>query len=413
MGAPLKNTDKDDILCIMSTRTYDKFDGKSILIWGYGREGKSTERFLQKCANPKMVDVFEGKREDIDEDAYDYIIKSPGIVMEGDDPKYTSQTDIFLETFKDRIIGITGTKGKSTTSAMLHHVLADCTDRNVILLGNIGKPCLDYFEEITDDTIIVFEMSCHQLAHAKESPHVAVFLNLYEEHLDYYHTKEKYFEAKCNITKHQSSKDYLFIGDQVPEIKTDAQKTIVSRKGCPDYELMVPGDHNDYNAHVVFLIATQIYGANPEAVRRSLKTYEGLPHRLHYIGTKDGIKYYDDSISTIPNATIEALNAIKDARTVIIGGMDRGIDYNILIDFIKKHDEYNYLFAYDSGERIYKEVKEFSNCIKVDDLEAAVLMAKEITPQGSSCLLSPAAASYGYFRDFEERGDRFKEMVGL
>ena len=158
-----------------------KFDNKSILIWGYGREGQSTEQFLKRCCKPRSVEIFEGKWEEIDREKYDYIIKSPGIAMEEDDEKVTSQTEIFLESFRDRVIGITGTKGKSTTAAMLYHVLSG-SDRKVIFLGNIGEPCLNHFEEIEEDTAVVFEMSCHQLAHAKISPHIAVFLSGQEEH---------------------------------------------------------------------------------------------------------------------------------------------------------------------------------------------------------------------------------------
>ena len=180
-----------------------ELNGNRILIWGYGREGKATEHFLQRCVKPASVDIFEGKKEEIDEDDYDFIIKSPGIVMNEENPKYTSETELFLQQFRDQVIGITGTKGKSTTSAMLYTVLKACSSRPVLLLGNIGQPCLDYFEEVTEDTIIVYEMSCHQLAHTNVSPHIAIFLNLYEEHLDYYGTVEKYFEAKSHIAAYQ------------------------------------------------------------------------------------------------------------------------------------------------------------------------------------------------------------------
>ena len=161
----------------------EKLKDKNILIWGYGREGQSTRQFLKRCCEPARVEVFEGKREEIDEDKYDLIIKSPGIRMDEDSPKYTSQTELFLEEYRDRVIGITGTKGKSTTSAMLNHVLTHVYPGKTILLGNIGEPCLNFFDEITDDTLVVFEMSCHQLAHVHVSPHIAVFLNLHEEHL--------------------------------------------------------------------------------------------------------------------------------------------------------------------------------------------------------------------------------------
>lgn len=402
---------------------YKKFDNKRILIFGYGREGKSTEQFLKDCCKPLSVDIFEGKIEDIDEDKYDYIIKSPGIVMEEDNEKYTSQTDIFLEAFRDHVIGITGTKGKSTTSSMMAHVLKDCLSEKVILLGNIGEPCLNYFAHMDDDTVVVFEMSCHQLAHAHVSPHIAVMLNLYEEHLDYYGTLDKYFNAKCNITKFQKAGDHFYVGDQVPEImnKPGVRVRVINRADTPEYELKILGEHNCYNAYVVSTIATELFGLDETEVRESLKTFEGLAHRLQFVGTFDGVDYYDDSISTIPGATISALESVKNAFSVIVGGMDRGIDYSLLIDYVRNHQEYCYIFAYESGKRIYEsvnpeEMKDTSKeggtgCFYVEDLEAAVKLAKELTPKKKACILSPAAASYGYFKNFEHRGEVFTELV--
>lgn len=400
--------------------TYEKFDNKRILIWGYGREGKSTEQFLKDCCKVSSIDIFEGKREDIDEDKYDYIIKSPGIVMEEDNPKYTSQTDIFLEKFRGQVIGITGTKGKSTTSAMMAHVLSDCLDRKVILLGNIGEPCLNSFAEMDEDTIVVFEMSCHQLAHAHVSPHIAVMLNLYEEHLDYYKTLDKYYAAKQNIAGFQEEGDRFYVGDQVLTVSDIPHNegvniSVINRADTPEYELKVLGEHNRYNAYVVSTIARECFGVSEEAARESLKTFDGLAHRLQFIGNFDGVDYYDDSISTIPGATISALESVKNAYSVIVGGMDRGIDYSLLIDYVKEHPEYCYIFAYESGKRIYDSLKEtgisMEGCNYVSDLEAAVKLAKEVTPNGKACILSPAAASYGYFKNFEHRGEVFTELV--
>lgn len=402
---------------------YKKFDNKKILIWGYGREGKSTEQFLKDCCKPLSVEIFEGKREDIDEDRYDFIIKSPGIPMDEDNDKFTSQTDIFLETFHEQVIGITGTKGKSTTSSMMAHVLKCCIGDKVILLGNIGEPCLNYYATMDDETLVVFEMSCHQLAHAHESPHIAVMLNLYEEHLDYYGTIDKYFEAKCNITKYQSRSDHFYVGDQVPSFDNGslAQTHVVKRADTPEFELKILGEHNCYNAYMVLKIATELFGLDEAEVRAGLKTFEGLSHRLQFIGTVNEVDYYDDSISTIPGATISALESVKNAFSVIVGGMDRGIDYSLLIDYVQKHPEYCYIFAYESGKRIYESVniaetkaeaeENGTGCFYVEDLEAAVKLAKELTPKKKACILSPAAASYGYFKNFEHRGEVFGELV--
>ena len=386
---------------------------KKILIWGYGREGRATEDFLKRCCRPASVEIFEGKREEINDESFDLVIKSPGIVMEEENPKYTSQTELFLEEFRDQVIGITGTKGKSTTSAMMYHALKECSGRNVVFLGNIGEPCLNYFEEIDKDTIIVFEMSCHQLAHVKVSPHIALFLNLYEEHLDYYKTMDKYFAAKANITRFQKEGDFFFAGDNVPEIETKASKIIISRNAHASFELSVLGEHNEYNAEFVANVAEKCFGISRDKTAVSLKTFTGLPHRLQYIGEKDGIKYYDDSISTIPNAAIQALESIPDAKTIFLGGMDRGINYDVLIDFIKEHREFNYICSYDSGKRIYDAVEGLPGVYYVKELEAAVAFAGEITPEGGACVLSPASASYGYFKNFEHRGEMFRIYAGL
>lgn len=389
----------------------EELGNKRILIWGYGREGQSTSHFLKRCAKPASVEVFEGKREDIDEEKYDLIFKSPGIPMDEDNPKYTSQTEIFLKEYRDQVVGITGTKGKSTTSAMLYHTLKECTDKNVILLGNIGEPCLDYFDEIDDNTIVVFEMSCHQLAHIDVSPRVAVFLNLYEEHLDYYGTMDKYFNAKSHITSYQKDGDFFFKGDNVPSISTSAEITTIKQTDVSDYQLSILGKHNNYNAEYVYRIATQIFNADRSEVKKAMSTFTGLAHRLEFVGNYDGIDYYDDSISTIPTAAIGALNSVDNAETILLGGMDRGINYDVLIEFIKAHEEYKYIMSYDSGKRIFEQVKGNANCYYEADLEKAVALAKKITSKNRACLLSPASASYGYFKNFEQRGEIFKEYV--
>ena len=389
----------------------DKLNGKRILIWGYGREGQSTEQFLKRCCRPASVEIFEGKRDGFNEDDYDWIVKSPGIVYHEANLKYLSQTEIFLEEYRDHVIGITGTKGKSTTSSMLYTVLKECSGKKVIILGNIGQPCLDYFEEVDENTIVVFEMSCHQLAHTEVSPHIAIFLNFYEEHLDYYETVERYFRAKSNVARYQKAGDYFFKGDNVPEIETEAQVIEMKRRCEQPFDLNVLGEHNIYNAQFVHYIAVKLFGCNEAEVLESMKNFKGLPHRLEHIGDVNGVAFYDDSISTIPEATISAIKSVPDVQTVLIGGMDRGINYDVLIRFIKENKQYKYICMYDSGKRIYDAVGECAQCRYVPDLELAVEEAKQVTESGKACVLSPAAASYGYFKNFEERGEVFKQYV--
>ena len=430
-----------------------KLTDKRILIFGYGREGKSTEEYIKKHVTYKSLEVFEGKREDIKEDDYDYIIKSPGIVMLEDNPKYTSQTELFLDEFSERTVGITGTKGKSTTSSMLAHVLNAC-GKKALLLGNIGKPCFDMIDEITDDTVVVFELSCHQTLHINKAPHIAVFLNLFEEHLDYYGTMDRYFNAKSNIISHQTAKDFCFVGSNVPEIKHESNMKVISEPER-EYELSILGEHNKTNAEFVFSIARMICDGclieqacsdkhiSDDEILSAIKEFKGLPHRLEYFAKVDEVRFYDDSISTIPEACINAVKSVPDVGTVIVGGMDRGIDYDILVDFIYEAKEVNFILCYATGARIagmlgfnyednsvypekfgnimstsYVEKPEElerlnlpTNVMLTSNLDYAVELAKRITEKGKACVLSPAAPSYGYFKNFEERGEYFKSLV--
>ncbi len=397
-------------------QTKAKVNGKKILIWGYGREGKSTERLLKECCTPASVEVYEGPREGVDESKYDLIFVSPGIKFEEDaptfdNPKFTSQTEVFLEEYGKQTVGITGTKGKSTTSSLLYTVLHECSGRPTFLMGNIGKPCFDYIADMTEDSIAVFELSCHQCQRLQAAPHVAVFLNLYEDHLDRYEVMDRYFDAKKGITKHQSEEDYLFLGTEVPALSTRAKVTAIDPGAVDYYDLRIPGEHNQFNSQFVYEIATKIYGCDGEAVKKALASFTGLPHRLQFAGKIDGIDYYDDSISTIPEATIQACNSVGNTKTVLVGGMDRGIEYDILIDFMREHQNLNFILAYASGKRIYEAVKELNNTWYVEDLDAQVRLAKEITPAGSAVIMSNAAASYGYFKNFEDRGDYFKQII--
>ncbi len=392
---------------------YNRFDNKRILVWGYGREGKSTEDFLNRVCKPAVVDIFEGKIDEIKQDDYDVIFKSPGIIMEEDNEKFTSQTELFLEEYRDQVIGITGTKGKSTTSTMLYTVLSRCSDRPVLLLGNIGQPCLDYFDSMTEDTIVVYEMSCHQLCHTGVSPHVGVFLNLFEEHLDYYKTMDRYFTAKSHVATYQGEADYFYHGDNVPHIDSKAKEVIITPDSLGEYKLSIEGLHNRYNAEFVFRIATEVYGLNSDDVLAAIEDFKGLSHRLELVGEVNGVRFYDDSISTIPEASISAMNSIDGARTLLIGGMDRGIDYTKLIEFMKAHAEFIYICMYASGKRIYESggFESCDNVIYVEELKEAFEKARECTEAGKAVILSPAAASYGYFKNFEERGDVFKSYV--
>ncbi len=389
----------------------EKLNGKRILIWGFGREGKATKEFIASHCKDCKVEVLEGSLEDIDFHAFDYVIKSPGIKCELENEKLISQTDLFMEEFRGQIIGITGTKGKSTTASMLYHVLVKCGIR-AVLVGNIGMPCLNYYDEIDKKTAIVFEMSCHQLAHSKESPHIAVMLNLYEDHLDYYGTMENYLKAKLHILCYQKEGDLCLINKEVPAPMIKGRCIKINPFHLQhSFDMKLKGSHNQYNAEIVFLIATKEYHLKEEDVRKAIAEFGGLSHRQEFIGIKDGISYYDDSISTICESAIQAAESIPKVQTILLGGMDRGINYQILVDYIKKKKDLNVICMYASGKHIFSMLSGRENTFLCDNLEQAVRIAKRETKQGHACVLSPAAASYDHFKNFEERGEIFRKFV--
>ncbi len=395
----------------------DVFNNKRVLIWGYGREGKSSEAFIKAHCKPAALEIYEGDVSGIDTKEWDLILKSPGIVMLEEREKFTSQTELFLNRYADRTIGITGTKGKSTTASLMYEALKAC-GKDAILVGNIGKPCFDHIDEIKEETYIVFELSCHQLCHIDVAPAYSIFLNLYPEHLDYYGTVDNYFHAKANITTHQKPENTVLLGKNVPEIKTAANKQIVDNveKCNHDFTLKIPGEHNRLNAEFVRRMAVDVLGLDEASVIRGMSEFKGLPHRLEYVGEFDGVRYYDDSISTIPEAAINASKSIPKVKTLLIGGMDRGIDYSLLEDFIKEETDITFILMYETGKRIAAELEksgcsDLKNVFPVNDLAEAVLKAKELGEKETATVLSPAAASYGYFKNFEERGEAFKELV--
>lgn len=435
-------------------------DDKNVLILGFGREGQSSFRLIcqaggyQKLAISDLHEIvlpteyqdkeilrISGTDYQKSLNEYDVIFKSPGIVLNQDVSKLTgrlvSQTELFFERYKNQIIGITGTKGKSTTTTLLYHILKSA-GKDAVLAGNIGIPAFDIWERIDENTIITFEMSSHQLEYMTVSPRLGVYLNVHEEHLDHYGTMENYVRAKENIFRNQEPGDKLFVNEELmPDAavcKSDrisvgcGENTDIRINGhtiyyrgrqyeIPVNEIHLLGEHNYYNIGTAYGVAQEFH-ITDEEFTKGLCTYETLPHRLQYIGTVDGVKYYDDSISTICDTAIQALNSVKDADTILIGGMDRGIDYKDLIEFLSAHAVSNIILMAATGKRIYGEIchdyADFGDMNRlhlVDTLEEAVLLAKKVTAKGKSCVMSPAAASYGIFKNFEERGEVFNRLV--
>jgi UDP-N-acetylmuramoylalanine--D-glutamate ligase len=371
---------------------------------------------------------------------FDIILKAPGIsvhnlreeIRADDFVKISSQVDVFLQLYGAQTIGITGTKGKSTTASLIHHVLKKC-GYDVVLGGNIGIPVFELVEQITSSTKVVLELSSHQLEFLNASPHIALLLNLFQDHLDHYEDLGAYHNAKLNIVKYQKLDDYLvFSKELLPKVqeflanRESNQKLAISCAQIEDLkinhsdELLQLGFQNASNVVFAYRTLVDILGVQADAFFEQIVTFKTLEHRMEHFATVDGVEYYDDSISTIPEATILAVQALgdmgKSVGTVILGGMERGIDYTKLVEFLSISEVLNIILLPNTGARLFRYFKELDSqntprIYNAQSLEEAVDLAKTITPRKTACLLSPAAASYGIFKNFQERGDAFKMAV--
>ena len=437
----------------------ENFKNKKILILGFGKEGKSTYELIRKYL-PKQYIYISDQRDiqnikELKEDEnveiisndcylkqleeYDIIMKSPGISFNGLNiekfsHKIKSQLELLLEFLNNYTIGVTGTKGKSTTSTLIYEVLKG-NGKDCLLLGNIGIPVFDYIDKIKEDTILVLEMSSHQLEYMALSPNIAILLNLFEEHLDHYESYEKYIEAKCNIYKYQKESDYFLYNLDNETVKKHIKNTYaktykVSLKSDKNSDVYIKNNNiyvedenmydisnhrnlkGDYNLNnIMFVVAVaQILKLDKQKTADIINNFKTLAHRLELVATIDGVDYYDNSIATVPIATIEAVKALKNVKTLIIGGMDRGIDYTEFIDFLNNSDINNIICMPKTGHDIAKSLKDEKKHV-VQTMEEAVKVAKNVTKKGETCLLSPAAASYGFFKNFEAKGDLYKKLI--
>lgn len=444
---------------------------EKICILGFGKEGKSTYRFLRKHFPQKELFIAD-KNENIIElnpwlknqytqfslgdnylkkpEQYDLIIKSPGVKLSKSDfpqCKVTSQTEIFLTHYHDKTIGVTGTKGKSTTTSLINHILTTAGIRS-FLAGNIGMPPFDVLDELDNNTMVVYELSAHQLTETTNSPHIAVLLNLFPEHLDFFTDTENYFEAKYNIFRYQKENDYAIfsISDNisVQKINQSTANKIsfglsIEDKSNTDRYYHIDQNHIGYteNDHFKAIITIDknwtlkgkhnlkniiasvavsgILDIKPTVIAEALCNFKPLEHRLEPAGTYNNIVYYNDSIATIPEATIAALESIENVDTIILGGFDRGLNYKQLTDYICSKSIRNIILTGPVGKRLLKEFRPANNCSKAlyyfDSLKETMQIIIKITQPGAVCLFSPAASSYDEFQNFEERGSVFKTII--
>ena len=412
--------------------------GKRVLILGFGREGRSTYAFLRKALPDLALGVAdrneaafadltlgslprlhsgEGYLQAIYD--YDLVIKTPGISLKDVDPKdveITSQTDLFLRQFHCQTIGITGTKGKSTTTSLIYHLLKD-SGHDAILTGNIGIPCFDVMERIHPESIVVYELSAHQLEYVHNSPRVGVLLNVFEEHLDHFGTLERYRHAKFNILRHMGADDYAVVHDSLMmetlELGVNSVVFPWMEYDLDEDALPVLGPHNLLNVKAA-LCACEQYGVDAGALIPHLYTFKPLEHRLEPVGTFGGVRFVNDSISTIPQAAIAACETLGRVDFLLLGGFDRNIDYDPLADYLVQHPVPHLLFTGKAGERMMRLMSDHdvkAKLIPYATMEEAFGYLASHAREGDICLLSPAASSYDQYKNFEERGAKFKTLA--
>ncbi|MEC4984278.1 MAG: UDP-N-acetylmuramoyl-L-alanine--D-glutamate ligase [Oscillatoria sp. PMC 1068.18] len=451
-----------------------EIEGKSVLILGYGKEGKSVHQYLLKHYPDKVIGIADQNevKDCFDSQAkihsganylaaiseYDVIVRSPGITLLTPEieaarslgKEVTSATNIFLSQCPGTIVGVTGTKGKSTTSSLILEMLSKHYS-DVKLVGNIGQPSLDYLAAATAETIFVLELSSYQLSDVTSSPNISVLLNIVPEHLDYHGGFAGYVAAKENILRYQTNQD-IIIGNPHHEtvanaiVKSAAKKIYFSLENNSSYdytayvedgeiitklkdgslekvisvaEIPLIGFGNLENTLAATTVAT-ILDVPVRKIAEAIQEIKPLRHRLELVGEYRGIRFYDDSIATIPEAAINAIAAFgDDVETLILGGHDRGLDFSQLGTYILSKPIQTLILFPDTGLRIWSAVceaepeeKKRPQKYEVTSMEEAIKIVYETTSPGKVCLFSPASPrTRRLFPNFDDRGDAFKKYA--
>ncbi len=423
------------------------FKDKKIAVLGLGIEGRDVIAYLLGCG--AEITLFDKKPEGdldftgIDKNrinviagdnyldggliGFDYVVRSPGIYRyipqivdaEKSGVIITSAIKIFFELCPGKIIGVTGTKGKGTTSTLIYEILK-AGGFTVFISGNIGKPYLELLPKLNKNSWVVMEMSSFQLIDLDISPHIAVVLNITEDHLDWHKDKEEYINAKRNINIHQSNVDYAVINQDYDSSSSFSKNIksnlrLFSKKSLPQNfkeNLLLRGEHNLENIAAAVSVA-KILNIDDATISKVLISFKGLEHRLELVGIIDERTFYNDSFATGPQSTIAAINSFAESETLILGGSDKGLDYSELSKIIsEKENVKNIILIGDMGGKIGEAISN-KNIVNLGKASMSEIVKKafEISPKNGVVILSPAAASFDMFKDYKDRGNQFKEAV--
>jgi UDP-N-acetylmuramoylalanine--D-glutamate ligase len=450
--------------------------GKNITILGFGLEGAAAAEFL--IDRGAKITIFEQKGQTNLDEGYtntverllekgvqfhfgatesseavpmDFLVRSPGVPLshplvktaQNKGVPITSGTALFFEECPAPIIGVTGTKGKGTTSSLIYTMLREA-GRKARLVGNIGEPALKILSEVTADEVIVYELSSFQLLEVSKSPHLAIVLMVTQDHLDFHGSVSEYAKAKANIVRYQTEGDMVvanidYDGSRRIAESSSAKKFWVSRRrsvaeGCfiedgmivvardgtreviaSTQSVALPGAHNLENVCAA-VMAGLLFELPVEVIRTALQEFRGLPHRLQLVGEKNAVRYYDDSISTTPESTIAAIESFDAPKILILGGSSKGADFAELAKNIVNSN--SILAIIGIGEewpRIREELRKQEVKIRFIEgcstMKEIVATAREIARPGDVILLSPGCASFGMFESYKDRGEQFVKAV--
>ena len=423
----------------------------TIAILGYGIEGKSTEKYLKKqgYTNITILDetpipssphfkTITGSKIWQNINQFQYIFLTPGISpLKPKLQKYqgilTSHTNLFFEKCPGKIIGVTGTKGKGTTSTLISKIINE-SGKKCFLGGNIGHPPLDFLDEIQKNDYTVLEISSFQAFTLKKSPHIAVILMVTSEHLDYHKNTAEYVLAKSNLTAYQTKNDFCIFHNDYPHSQKIAQKSFAQKipftvkenlitenlyyqkeKIINIKDILLPGPHNLNNVLAAIYTAKILKISNSDLVS-TIKKYPGLPLRIQSIAKIDSISFINDSFSTTPETTLAALKSFpKKTIAVMLGGSNKGSDYTELSQYIAQNNNIIPVCYGQVGKKIFDQIFSLrkKNIFIEKSFQPAFNQAYDILKKynGDICLLSPACASFDEFLNYKKRGEKFNELV--
>jgi UDP-N-acetylmuramoyl-L-alanine---L-glutamate ligase len=411
----------------------DFFTNKDIILIGSGRDSVATRQYLEKYSRAASyeytnIDIYSAtpviEQLGSPDLSRAVIIKTPGVSGMGWDFPYLTSAQIFFDLMSAipaKIIGITGTKGKTTTSALTNQILLD-SGYDSRLVGNGGSSFLPYLEGATPETVFVAELSSYMLEDLRISPQIAVVTNLYQDHIDRHGNLDTYYLAKENIVKYQSAADYYIYNGKYPKLSAWGREypscgiDININRDQPHHQTKLIGAHNQHNIQMAVEVA-QLLDIPEEQYLQTIAGFEPVKHRLQKVAVVNGVTYIDDGIASQPESAIAGLKAVSsnigNVSVMLLGGQDRGYDFDDLMQAVCDHEVANLVLFPDTVKQMTDAMpKGYSpNILVTKDMIEAVEWASNQSQEGSVVLLSCGAPSYSIWKDFEDKGDQFHSAV--